>query len=461
MPRIEGKQLRFSDDLNLNSKKITNLAAPTAANDAARKADVDAAIVGLNWKSPVAVRSYLGNRTVAQINALTPAGGDSYVVTDSGTLTTGSLAVVAGDLVEYSGTAWLKIVSGSGGFVAANTRVVVGDGTLFSPLTDGTDETKVATFSGSSNTPTLYSPVDGDALLVVGEASYYENNGFVFDDNGAGTDLWVQFTGAAAIVAGAGLTQSGNTIDFATGDNSLTVSPNSVIVKRDGSGAVGLTASGIKVNVDDSTVEIATNAVQVKDLGITTAKINANAVTAAKLGDICDENKGIDQDGNNELFIKVDATQSLIDFNGSGELKLDTTSLAGNGIQDNTTNISVKPRNNSIGVTSAGVYAAEPIKDKSNLTALATTTDNDKATATTLTKTPALDSGVSIFVNGVKVYVTENNSGEAYIGAGDTATARQFNDIVSGDTIRWNGSVAGYQLATTDKIDVVYNSLLQ
>ena len=38
-------------NVNLNSKRITNLAAPTAANDAARKADVDAAVQGLDVRS--------------------------------------------------------------------------------------------------------------------------------------------------------------------------------------------------------------------------------------------------------------------------------------------------------------------------------------------------------------------------------------------------------------------------
>lgn len=41
----------------------------------------------------------------------------------------------------------------------------------------------------------------------------------------------------------------------------------------------------LKVNVDDSTVEIVTDSLQVKDLGITTAKLNDLAVTNDKIAD--------------------------------------------------------------------------------------------------------------------------------------------------------------------------------
>jgi len=125
----------------------------------------------------VVARSYAGSRTVAQINGLSPAKGLALVVTNSGTLTTGSLAVSAGDLVEYSGSAWVKLVSGVGGYPPAGTVVLVlSSGTLYAPLTDDTDEGKVATFSGSSLTPTLTTPTAGDLRRVVA--------------GGAGASVW-------------------------------------------------------------------------------------------------------------------------------------------------------------------------------------------------------------------------------------------------------------------------------
>lgn len=56
-------------------------------------------------------------------------------------------------------------------------------------------------------------------------------------------------------------------------------------------GGAGLAASNtndvitLDVNVDNATIEISSDAVQVKDLGITTAKLNNGAVTTVKIGD--------------------------------------------------------------------------------------------------------------------------------------------------------------------------------
>lgn len=54
--------------------------------------------------------NFKGSKTVAQINALTGmTAGDAYNVTDSGTITTGSVSVSAGDNVAWTGTAWDKL----------------------------------------------------------------------------------------------------------------------------------------------------------------------------------------------------------------------------------------------------------------------------------------------------------------------------------------------------------------
>jgi hypothetical protein len=61
-----------------------------------------------------------------------------------------------------------------------------------------------------------------------------------------------------------------------------------------GSGLVGGAGDALAVNVDDSTIEIQSDAVRVKDLGVTTAKINNLAVTAGKLADDSVTNDKID-----------------------------------------------------------------------------------------------------------------------------------------------------------------------
>lgn len=76
-------------------------------------------------------------------------------------------------------------------------------------------------------------------------------------------------------------------------------------------GGAGLAASNtndvitLDVNVDNATIEISSDAVQVKDLGITTAKLNNGAVTTVKLGDNQVTYAKIQQVANNRLLGNV------------------------------------------------------------------------------------------------------------------------------------------------------------
>ena len=118
--------MSLSGDLAMSGgAKVTGLAAPTAGGDAVNKTYADNLISGLQWREPADLLGLVGNLGFAAINALTPGDGDAYVLTDAGTLTTGSLAVVAGDMVQYNGTAWIKVVAASGGFPPDGTRAVL------------------------------------------------------------------------------------------------------------------------------------------------------------------------------------------------------------------------------------------------------------------------------------------------------------------------------------------------
>ena len=126
----------------------------------------------------LALTGFVGNATVATLNGLSPTANDSYLVTDSGTLTAGSVVVTAGALVVYNGSVWVLVTSGVGGYAMAHMRVQLSTTTpLISPYTDGTDDGKIVYFSGSSNTgiettlnvtitlPTIASGPGGDGFL--------------------------------------------------------------------------------------------------------------------------------------------------------------------------------------------------------------------------------------------------------------------------------------------------------
>ncbi len=101
----------------------------------------------------VSFTSFVGNATVAVLNGLTPTAGDAYLVTDAGTLTTGSLAVVAGDVVVYSGTAWVMGKGvGSSGYAQQGVRFQLSSvTTLIAPYT-GYSGGEYLYFDGTSNT---------------------------------------------------------------------------------------------------------------------------------------------------------------------------------------------------------------------------------------------------------------------------------------------------------------------
>jgi hypothetical protein len=202
-------------------------ASPSGPTAAASKAYVDGLIAGGTWLAPACVLSYIGNNDVTTINNFVfPSAalkeGDAYVMTDAGNLTEGvSIAVATGDLVEFDGTQWRIIEVNSGGAPPAGTRCLVDTTTaLIAPLTNATDDGKIAEFAGSTLTPALSSPANGDAVLINckntgGTESVYENEGYSFQGT-VPTGVWTLFQGAIpnhsallGLTSGTGQAQSG------------------------------------------------------------------------------------------------------------------------------------------------------------------------------------------------------------------------------------------------------------
>jgi hypothetical protein len=225
---------------------------PSLAAHLATKAYVDSLVSGIFWKDPISVNGYVGTRTVAQINSLTPALGDSAVSSDAGTPTSGtSDALIAGDITEYDGTQWKKIVSASGGFPPSGTRSVVHEETftLFTPLTDGVDEGKISEWDGTSLTPALIDPVDGWGVLVNGEGSVNENKAYVYD-GATPTGTWVQFGGVGGDHGAlSGLTDDDHTqyVEL-TGNEARNTLSGAVLLEHAGAGYIK--AEGTNAGID-------------------------------------------------------------------------------------------------------------------------------------------------------------------------------------------------------------------
>lgn len=113
--------------------------------------------------------------------------------------------------------------------------------------------------------------------------------------------------------------------------------------------------------------------------------------------------------------------------------------------------VMVEDEEGSGGVSSEGVST----NDDYNLNPSVTSSDGD-TTGLTISNTPHNDSHVRVMVNGIEVGLGGNKLLTCYFSADGGTTARAIADITSGDTLYWNGSVAGYQLDANDKINIIY-----
>jgi hypothetical protein len=207
--------------------------------------------------------------TDAGTNDLPTAGaaGEAWVVNGWGT------GYNNGDIVEWDGSTWNVVLSNSGGEPPNATRVAVISASAAGSF--AAHENTIGTYNATTDTWSFLAATDGDAVLVSGENSVYENIGFVYDTGSS----WVAFTGPASIPDATGASGGGikGKATFDT-DKGLAVASGVVSAKLaaagsgtgglefngsgamqldlDASGALDLSASGLAVKVDGSTITI-------------------------------------------------------------------------------------------------------------------------------------------------------------------------------------------------------------
>lgn len=108
--------------------------------------------------------------------------------------------------------------------------------------------------------------------------------------------------------------------------------------------------------------------------------------------------------------------------------------------------------------TLKGQGLGKPSTQNKAMTASVTVADGDQVVPVAIAATPAAGSYVAVLVNGSRVIVGDGTKigADAYFSGDAGTTARALSAIVSGDTCHWNGSIAGYQLAATDRVDFDY-----
>lgn len=270
----------FTADQGMGGFKLTNLADPTADQDAATKAYVDSVSSGLDPKESV--------------RAATTAN-----ITLSGTQTIDGIALIAGD------------------------RVLVKDQTTASE--NGIYEVAAGAWSRApDHNGSPSNEVSGGNFTFVEQGTTNADSGWVLQGDGnlvPGTDNqnWVQFSGAGSITAGDGLTKAGNELSVNVDNVGIEISGGDLRLKDAGvveakiaddavtaaklnadTAGLGLTqgAGGeLDVNVDGTTLEIATDTVQIADAGV-----DENKLASSVAGD------GLAGGGGSALSVNVDNT---------------------------------------------------------------------------------------------------------------------------------------------------------
>lgn len=102
-------------------------------------------------------------------------------------------------------------------------------------------------------------------------------------------------------------------------------------------------------------------------------------------------------------------------------------------------------------------HASPTSKNANKAAASAATSGDGQTTGLTIANSPALGSYVRILVNGLGYELGDGvKTKDCYFSVDSGTTARAISAIASGDTLFWNGVVAGFDLATSDIIDMDY-----
>lgn len=179
--------LTMSGAIAMGANKITGLANGTDATDAINKSQLDAAIAGLHWKEPVQVLKLKSDADQSGTPPTATTVGEAWLVNNWGE------GYTNGDIVEWSGSAWVVVTPGASSEPPDNTRaVIIGTGAAGSFAGHANAE---ALYDADTDTWSFVAASDGDALLVNGDGSVFANTAFTYDT----TSKWIQFTGPNSI----------------------------------------------------------------------------------------------------------------------------------------------------------------------------------------------------------------------------------------------------------------------
>lgn len=144
-----------------------------------------------------------------------------------------------------------------------------------------------------------------------------------------------------------------------------------------------------------------------------------------------------------------------------GTLELDGDSLAVLYVETNyvANNNQIASHLEGIDDALGAIDPSTPVSSNKDMVATATVSDGDLATVITLAVTPINDGYIVVEVNGHSYVVGDGvKTDDCYFSGDSGTTARNIADVVAGDTLHWNGTVAGFELDGIDRIDFHYDT---
>jgi hypothetical protein len=204
----------FGGEVNVNSNRITNVGTPTSDSDAVNKVYVDDAIAGLAWKEAVNLIAHGTGANIAltgSTNTLVIDGHSALDSTDSG----------------YRILLTAQTTASQNGIYVYNDN-----GTTYT-LTRSSDADTYQELVGASvyvQEGTLY-----------GTSSWVQSNHYLSSFSG---QSWVQFSGAALITAGTGMTKDGNKLDVVGTTDRITANADSIDIASTYVGQTSITTLG-------------------------------------------------------------------------------------------------------------------------------------------------------------------------------------------------------------------------